>query len=64
METENVFKWKHYQSDITLRTVRWHLCYNLRFRDLVKMMEGRVLCLAHTSIMHLMHEYVNLMYQI
>ncbi|SCM98556.1 Uncharacterized protein BCF24048_03216 [Bacillus cereus] len=24
MEKENLFKWKHYQQDIILLTVRWH----------------------------------------
>ncbi|MGG2014825.1 hypothetical protein AB1280_04665 [Bacillus sp. S10(2024)] len=31
MEKENVFKWKHYQPDIILLTVRWYLRYNLSF---------------------------------
>lgn len=25
MEQENIFKWKHYQPDIILLTVRWYL---------------------------------------
>ncbi|EJS62407.1 hypothetical protein ICY_05199 [Bacillus cereus BAG2X1-3] len=25
MEQENVFKWKHYQPDIILLTVRWYM---------------------------------------
>ncbi|MCU5409267.1 IS6 family transposase, partial [Bacillus cereus] len=25
MERENIFKWKHYQPDIILLTVRWYL---------------------------------------
>ncbi|MDA2639128.1 IS6 family transposase, partial [Bacillus cereus] len=25
MEKENIFKWKHYQPDIILLTVRWYL---------------------------------------
>ena len=37
MEKENLFKWKHYQLDIILLTVRWYLRYNLSFRDLVEM---------------------------
>jgi hypothetical protein len=27
----NLFKWKHYQPDIILLTVRWYLLYNLSF---------------------------------
>ncbi|PEJ89032.1 IS6 family transposase [Bacillus toyonensis] len=57
MEKENLFKWKHYQPDIILLTVRWYLRYNLSFRDLVEMMEERGLSLAHTTIMRWVHQY-------
>ncbi|AXY11176.1 IS6 family transposase (plasmid) [Bacillus thuringiensis LM1212] len=57
MEKENMFKWKHYQPDIILLTVRWYLRYNLSFRDLVEMMEERGLSLAHTTIMRWVHQY-------
>ena len=51
MEEKNVFKWKHYQPDIILLTVRWYLRYNLSLRDSVEMMEERGVSLAHTTIM-------------
>ncbi|MGG3195495.1 IS6 family transposase [Priestia aryabhattai] len=57
MEKENVFKWKHYHPDIILLTVRWHLRYNLSFRDLAEMMEERGLFIAHTTIMRWVHQY-------
>ncbi|AXY11294.1 IS6 family transposase (plasmid) [Bacillus thuringiensis LM1212] len=57
MEKENLFKWKHYQPDIILLTIRWYLWYNLSFRDLVEMMEERGLSLAHTTIMRWVHQY-------
>ncbi|EOP46002.1 transposase [Bacillus cereus VD146] len=57
MEKENLFKWKHYQPDIILLTVRWYLRYNLSFRDLVEMMEERGLFLVHTTIMRWVHQY-------
>ncbi|EOO10756.1 transposase [Bacillus cereus HuA3-9] len=57
MEKQNLFKWKHYQPDIILLTVRWYLRYNLSFRDLVEMMEERGLSLAHTTIMRGAHQY-------
>ena len=41
MQRDNLFKWKHYQSDIIVLTVRWYLRYNLSFQDLVEMMEER-----------------------
>lgn len=55
MGPENLFKWKHYQSDIILLTVRWYLRYNLSSRDLVEMMEERGLSLAHTTTMRWVH---------
>jgi transposase-like protein len=51
------FKWKHYQPDIILLTVRWYLRYSLSFRDLVEMMEERGLSMAHTTIMRWVHQY-------
>jgi IS6 family transposase len=57
MEKENLFKWKHYQPDMILLTVRWYLRYNLSFRDLVEMMEERGLAIAHTTIMRWVHQY-------
>ncbi|PEU74679.1 IS6 family transposase [Bacillus cereus] len=57
MEQENIFKWKHYQPDIILLTVRWYLRYNLSLRDLAEMMEERGLFLAHTTIMRWVHQY-------
>ncbi|MGG1151018.1 IS6 family transposase, partial [Bacillus wiedmannii] len=57
MEKENIFKWRHYQPDIIVLTVRWYLRYNLSFHDLVEMMEERGLSLAHTTIMRWVHQY-------
>jgi IS6 family transposase len=57
MTTEHLFKWKHYQPEIILLTVRWYLRYNLSFRNLVEMMEERGLSIAHTTIMRWVHQY-------
>ncbi|PGL42361.1 IS6 family transposase, partial [Bacillus cereus] len=57
MEKENVFKWRHYQPNIILLTVRWYLRYNLSFRDLVEMLEERGLSISHTTIMRWVHQY-------
>lgn len=57
MENQNLFKWKHYQPDIILLTVRWYLRYNLSFRNVVEMMEERGLSIAHTTIMRWVHQY-------
>lgn len=57
MEKENLFKWKNYQPELILLTVRWYLRYNLSFRNLVEMMEERELSIAHTTIMRWIHQY-------
>ena len=57
MKKQNLFKWKHYQPDLILLTVRWYLRYNLSFRDIVEMMEERGLSIAHTTIMRWVHQY-------
>ncbi|OAH58698.1 transposase [Domibacillus aminovorans] len=57
MENQSLFRWKHYQPDIILLTVRWYLRYNLSFRNVVEMMEERGLSMAHTTIMRWVHQY-------
>ncbi|ANE89318.1 hypothetical protein HMPREF1014_04863 [Bacillus sp. 7_6_55CFAA_CT2] len=57
MKKKTLFKWKHFQPDIILLIVRSYLRYNLRFRDLVEMIEERGLSLAHTTIMRWVHQY-------
>ncbi|WP_377867468.1 IS6 family transposase [Bacillus sp. R86525] len=57
MKKENVFKWRHYQPDIILLTVRWYLLYNLSYRDLVEMLEEQGLFISHTMIMSWVHQY-------
>ena len=57
MEKQNSFKWKHYQPDIIMLTVRWYLRYNPSFRDLVEMLEERGLSIAHTTIMRSVHQH-------
>lgn len=53
----NRFKWKHYQPEIILSTVRWYLRYNLSLRDLMEMMGGIGLSLAYTTIMRWVYQY-------
>jgi hypothetical protein len=39
--TLNLFKWKHYEAEIILLTVRWYLRYSLSYRDLAEIMSER-----------------------
>jgi IS6 family transposase len=53
----NLFKWKQYESEIILLTIRWYLKYSLSYRNLVEMMEERGLHMAHTTIMRWVHQF-------
>jgi IS6 family transposase len=46
--TLNLFKWKHYEAEIILLTVRWYLKYSLSYRDVAEMMRERGLNISHT----------------
>jgi len=54
---ENPFKWRHYQGDIILTSVRWYLRYALSYRDLEEMMTERGLTLDHTTIYRWVQHY-------
>jgi len=51
------FKWKHFQGEVILWTVRWYSKFALSYRDLVMMAIERGLSLVHTTIMRWVHEY-------
>jgi transposase, IS6 family len=53
----NLFKWRHYESDIILLCVRWYLRYALSYRDLEEMMNERGLALDHTTIYRWVQAY-------
>lgn len=57
MRSNNLFKWKQFQAEIILLTVRWYLKYSLSFRDLCEMMAERGLSISHTTVMRWVHEY-------
>jgi len=49
-QSQNPFKWRHFQADIILLCVRWYLRYSLSYRDLEEMMLERGLHVDHTTI--------------
>lgn len=55
--SENLFKWKHFESDIIILCVRWKLKYPLSYRNLKDMMLERGLYLSHTTIMRWVQQY-------
>ena len=54
---DNLFKWRHFQPEIILLTVRWYLRYALSYRDLEEMMTERGLSIDHTTIYRWVQEY-------
>jgi transposase-like protein len=55
---DELFKGRHFDREIIVLCVRWHLRYKLSFRDLVEMMAERGLSLVHTTIMRWIQRYV------
>lgn len=58
LETKlDLFKFKQYESEIILLTVRWYLKYSLSYHNLAEMMGERGLHMAHTTIMRWIHQF-------
>ena len=47
----NAFKWKHFEGEIILKTVRWYLKYALSYKNLEEIMAERGINVDHTTIM-------------
>jgi transposase, IS6 family len=56
-QSQNPFKWRHFQSDIILLCMRWYLRYSLSYRDLEEMMLERGLHVDHTTIYRWVQHY-------
>ena len=50
MAETDLFKWRHYESEIILLCVRWYLRYALSYRGFEEMMNERGLSVDHTTI--------------
>ena len=57
MAETDLFKWRHYESEIILLCVRWYLRYALSYRDLEEMMNERGLLVDHTTIYRWVQRY-------
>jgi transposase, IS6 family len=56
-QSQNLFKWRHFQADIILLCVRWYLRSALSYRDLEKIMLERGLHVDHTTIYRWVQKY-------
>ena len=53
----DLFKWRHYESEIILTWVRWYLRYALPYRDLEEMMTERGLSVDDSTIFRWVQRY-------
>jgi len=44
------FKWRHFQKDIILMSVRWYVAYSLSYRDIEEMMAERNIHVDHSTL--------------
>jgi transposase, IS6 family len=49
MHPLNPFKWRHFEAEIILLSLRWYLRYSLSYRDLEEMMAERGVSVDHTT---------------
>ena len=49
-QSQNPFKWRHFEADIILLCVRWYLHYALSYRDLEEMMAERGIAVDHSTV--------------
>lgn len=51
-QSQNPFKWRHFQPEIILLRVRWYIRYPLSYRQREEMMLECGLSVDHTTISH------------
>ena len=56
-QSQNPFKWRHFQSAIILLCIRWSVRYFLSYRDLEQIMLERGLQVDHTTIYRWVQRY-------
>src|SRR5215472_16047386 len=57
-QSQNLFKWRHFQSEIIVLCVRWYLRYAFSYRrDLEEMMHERGLTIDHPPIYRWVQQY-------
>jgi transposase-like protein len=57
-ESIDLFKVRHFDREIIVPCVRWHLRYKLSSRDLVQMMAERGIEVTHTTILRWVQRFV------
>ena len=57
MSNPSLFKWRHFQADISLCAVRWYLRYALSYRDVEELLRERSVSVDHTTIFRWVQRY-------
>jgi transposase-like protein len=57
MTTQAPFKWRHFEAEMILLSVRWYLRYALSYRDLEEIMTERGFSVDHTTIYRWVQRY-------
>jgi transposase, IS6 family len=57
MRDPSLFKWRHFEADIILCTVRWYLRYALSYRDVEELMHERGVSVDHTTTFRWVQRY-------
>jgi len=58
LSVDERFKGRRFDREVIILCVRWRLRFKLSFRDLVEMMAGRGVDLAHTAVTRWLQRYV------
>jgi transposase, IS6 family len=53
----STFKWRHYEAEVTLLSVRWYCRYQLSYRDLEEMMRERRLSVDRSTVFRWVQHY-------
>ena len=57
MRDPALFKWRHFEAEIILCTVRWYLRYTLSYRDVEELMHERGVSVDHTTVFRWVQRY-------
>jgi len=51
------FKWRHFQEDVIMMSVRWYLSYSLSYRDIEELVLERGIYVDHSTIQRWVQKY-------
>lgn len=58
---KNLFKYKHFKSEIIILAVRWYLKYPLSYRNVAKILLERGLSVNPSTVIRWVHQYCHIL---